>query len=93
MNKEAVFTLKLEQGLRDEFVSAAEASDLSPSQVLQELMQDFILQKKMAPDYVAFLQDKAALARNELTDGQGLSGDDVEREFSARRAAAAARMR
>lgn len=93
MNNEAIFTLTLEQELRDEFVAAAEASDQSPAEVLQDMMQDFILQQKMAPDYLAFMQEKAAIARSELAAGEGISEEEVEREFAALRAAIAANIR
>ncbi|AYC99789.1 antitoxin of toxin-antitoxin stability system [Neorhizobium sp. NCHU2750] len=93
MGKQAIFTLTLGQELRDEFVAAAQASDQSPSDVLQDMMQDFIQQQKMAPDYLAFMQEKAAIARSELDAGEAIGGDEVEREFSALRAATTARMR
>lgn len=93
MNKEAIFTLTLEQELRDEFVAAAEASDRSPAEILQDMMQDFILQQKMSPDYVAFMQEKVAVARSELAAGKGIPGKDVEQRFAAMRAAAAAKIR
>lgn len=93
MNKEAIFTLTLEQELRDEFVAAAEASDQSPTEILQDMMQDFILQQKMAPDYLAFMQKKVAIARSELAAGKGIPGEEVEQRFAAMRAAAAAKIR
>jgi DNA-binding transcriptional MocR family regulator len=93
MNKEAIFTLTLEQKLRDEFEAAAKASDQSPAEILQDMMRDFILQQKMAPDYLAFIQAKAATARRELAAEKGIPGEEVEQRFAAMRAAAAAKMR
>ena len=55
-------------------MEAAEAANQSPSKVLLGLMQDYILQQKMAPDYLAFLQKKADIARGELTAGESFSG-------------------
>jgi antitoxin component of RelBE/YafQ-DinJ toxin-antitoxin module len=51
MTKDASLTLQIDQSLHDEFMAAAEASDQSPSKVFRDLMQDFILQQSMAPDY------------------------------------------
>lgn len=93
MNKEAIFTLTLEQELRDEFVAAAEASDQSPAEILQDMMQDFILQQKMSPDYLAFMREKVAIARSELAAGESIPEEEVEREFAALRATIAANIR
>jgi hypothetical protein len=93
MTKDASLTLQIDRSLHDEFLAAAEASDQSPSKVLLDLMQDYILQQKMAPEYLAFLQKKADLARGELIAGESFSGEDVETEFAARRAAASTKMR
>lgn len=93
MSDEAIFTLTLERELRDEFVAAAEASDQSPTQILKDMMQDFILQQKMSPDHLAFMQEKTTIARKELAAGEGLSEETVEKKFAAMRAAAAAEIR
>jgi predicted transcriptional regulator len=42
MAKEAVFTMKLEPELREQFMAEAEASHRPASQVLRELMREFI---------------------------------------------------
>jgi predicted transcriptional regulator len=88
MGKEAVFTMKLEKELRDEFMAAAEASHRPASQIVREMMRDFIKQQQSEADYAAFLQKKVDLARAQITAGQTLSNDEVEQEFAARRAAA-----
>lgn len=82
-----------EQGRHLHIDARTEVSDLSPSDVLVDLMQDFIQQQQMAPDYLTFLKKKAEIARDELAAEQGLSEEDVEYEFAARRAAATAKIR
>ena len=42
MAKEAVFTMKLEPELRDAFMAAAHEEDRPASQIVRELMRDFI---------------------------------------------------
>ena len=42
MSKEAVFTMKLEPELREQFMAEAEASHRPASQILRELMREFI---------------------------------------------------
>ena len=48
MAKEAIFTMKLEPELRAAFVAEAAAIDRPASQVLRELMRDFIARQQSA---------------------------------------------
>jgi predicted transcriptional regulator len=89
MSKEAVFTMKLEPNLRDEFMAEAQAAHRPASQVLRELMREFVQRQRQARDYEAFLQQKVDLARVSVAEGRGQSNDEVEAAFAARRAAVA----
>lgn len=40
--KETGFTLRIEQGLKDEFVAAAKSQDRTASQVLRDFMRDYV---------------------------------------------------
>ena len=51
MSKEAVFTMKLESALRDDFMAEAQAAHKPASQVLRELMRDFVQRRREARDY------------------------------------------
>lgn len=86
MPKEAVFTMKLEPELRDAFMAEAEASHRPASQVVRELMREFIERQQKAREYDAFLQAKVNTARAQIASGQYASADDVEARFAARRA-------
>lgn len=86
MSKVAVFTMKLEPDLRDEFMAEAEASHRPASQVVRELMRDFVEQQRGRREHTAFLQRKVELARASIDDGHSRSNADIEAEFSARRA-------
>lgn len=88
MSKEAVFTMKLEAELRADFIAEAQAADRPASQILRELMRDFVKQQRQARDYDAFLEKKVEAARNSLQAGKGLGNEEVEAIFAARRAAA-----
>jgi predicted transcriptional regulator len=48
MAKEAVFTMKLEAELRDEFMAEAAAVHRPASQVLRELMREFVRRQREA---------------------------------------------
>ena len=89
MAKEAVFTMKLEPELRAEFMAEAEAAHRPASQVLRELMREFVHHQREARKYDKFLNRKVQVARSSMRAGRGRSNDDVETEFAARRASAA----
>ena len=88
MSKEAVFTMKLEAELRADFIAEAQAADRPASQILRELMRDFVKQQRQARDYDAFLEKKVEAARTSVLGGKGLGNEEVEAIFAARRAAA-----
>lgn len=89
MPKDAVFTMKLEPELRDHFMAAAQASHRPASQVVRELMREFVERQQEAEGYDAFLGRKVAAARKSAEAGHGRSDDAVEADFAARRAAVA----
>jgi len=89
MSKEAVFTMKLEPELRAEFLAEAEAAHRPASQILRELMREFIQRQREARDYDAFLRQKVEAARASMQTGEGRTNDEVEAGFAARRARAA----
>ena len=86
MAKETVFQLKLEPALLEEFTAAAKAVHRPASQVMRDLMCDFIRQQQQAKEHDVFVQLKVAVARASVEAGRGRSNDDVEAEFAARRA-------
>lgn len=86
MPKEAVFTMKLEPELRDQFKAEAEATHRPASQVMRELMREFVQRQREARAYDEFLHNKVNAARASIRGGQGRPNDEVEAEFAARRA-------
>lgn len=89
MPKEAVFTMKLESELRDEFMAEAEAAHRPASQVVRELMREFVRRQREERDYQTFLGRKVEAARSSMRAGDGRANDEVEISFAARRAKAA----
>jgi len=81
--------MKLEPELRAEFMAEAEAAHRPASQVLRELMREFVHHQREARKYDKFLNRKVQVARSSVRAGRGRSNDDVETEFAARRARAA----
>ncbi|OYY93582.1 MAG: antitoxin of toxin-antitoxin stability system [Hydrogenophilales bacterium 28-61-23] len=86
MSKEAVFTLKLEPELRAEFMAEAETAHRPASQIIRELMREYVQRQREAREYDEFLLSKVETARFSMLAGAGRANDEVEAEFSARRA-------
>lgn len=86
MSKEAVFTMKLEPELRAEFMAAAQASHRPASQVLRELMREFVLRQRNERTYEEFLNQKVSDARAQIQAGSFTDADEVEARFAQRRA-------
>jgi predicted transcriptional regulator len=87
MSKQAVFTMKLESELRDAFMAEAETAHRPASQIVRDLMRDFVARKREERDYDTFVRRKVEAARVSVQAGCGRSGEDVEAAFAARRAA------
>ena len=85
MSKAAVFTMKLAPDLRDEFMAEAEASHRPASQVVRELMREFVQQQREHREQAAFLQRKVDAARASVRGRDGRSNDAVEADYAARR--------
>ena len=87
MQKEAVFTLKLETDLREAFMAEAAAVHQPASQIVREMMRDFVQRQQESRDYDDFLKHKVETARISAKVGMGRSNEDVEAGFAKRRAA------
>lgn len=85
MSKLAVFNMKLEPELRAAFISETKALHQPASQVLRQLMRDFVQRQKEARTYDTFLRSKVEAGRASMHAGQGCSNEEVEAEFFARR--------
>ena len=86
MAKEAVFTMKLEADLRADFMAETDALHRPASQVVRELMREFVERQRMKREHSAFVERKVALARTSIEAGRGYGNDEVEAEFANRRA-------
>lgn len=86
MPKEAVFTMKLESSLREGFVAAAKAAHRPASQVMRELMREYIQREEQKQAYDVYLAQKVENGRQNIHEGRSLSDDEVEAQFAARRA-------
>ncbi|MSP43039.1 MAG: hypothetical protein EXR08_06700 [Alphaproteobacteria bacterium] len=60
------------------------ADDRPASQVVRELMRDYIARQTQTREYHGYLRRKVELARVSVRAGRGRSNDEVEAEFAAR---------
>jgi len=86
MPKEAVFTMKLEPELRTEFMAEAKAAHRPASQVVRELMREFVQRQRGVREYDEFLRDKVEAGRASMRANSGRPNEEVEAEFAVRRA-------
>lgn len=85
MSAKAVFTMKLDAQLCDEFMAATTADNRSATQVVAELMRNYIEQQHQAHEYNGYLQRKIEIARKQRDAGLHFSNEEVEAEAAARR--------
>lgn len=85
MSKQAVFTMKLDPELRAAFMAEAKADHRPASQVLRELMREYIKRQQEAREYDAYLLRKVEAGRVSMASGLGTANDEVEAEYAARR--------
>lgn len=86
MTKEAVFTMKLEADLRADFMAETDALHRPASQVVRDLMREFVERQRQKREHGAFVERKVAAARASMQTGRGYSDDEVETDFANRRA-------
>lgn len=85
LSKEAVFTMKLEPKLRSEFMELAASEDRPASQIMRELMRNYIEQRRQLREYQDYLSAKVDRGRASILEGRGLPNNEVEAAMAAHR--------
>jgi hypothetical protein len=70
--------MKLEPQLRADFMAEAQAAHRPASQVLRELMREFVQRQREAREYDAFLSRKVEAGRASMRAGVGHANQEVE---------------
>jgi predicted transcriptional regulator len=93
MSKEAVFTLKLEAELRDAFMAEAEAVHRPASQLVRELMREFVQAQRAAREHDAWFRAEVEEGLREANDPDAprIPHDEVMSKMKARLEARIAR--
>jgi len=68
MPKQAMFTLKLEPDLHDQFMAEADAAHRPASQIVREFMWDFVKHQRAAREHDAWFQAEVAQGLREAND-------------------------
>ena len=86
MAKEAVFTMKLEPELRDAFMADAVEVDRPASQIMRELMKDYLARREVEKrDYAEFVRRKVERSRAQIAAGKFVTQEEVEARAAERR--------
>ncbi len=84
---EATFTFRVNQGLKDEFSTAAKSRDRTGAQLLRDFMRDFVAQQQEAVDHDAWFRRQVQTGLDSANAGNLVANEDVEAEFASRRTA------
>ncbi len=68
MPKAAMFTLKLEPELRDQFMTEAEATHRPASQLVREFMRDFVERQRAAREHDSWFRSQVEQGLREADD-------------------------
>lgn len=83
---EATFTFRLEESLKEEFITAARSRDRSRAQFLRGFMRDFVRQQQEAAEDAAWFRRPVQTGLDSANAGRLLSAEEVEAKFSECRA-------
>lgn len=83
---EATFTFRVDEGLKDEFFTAAKSLDRTGAQLLRDFMRDFVQQQQDAAEHDAWFRRQVQTGLDSANAGRLVSAEDVEAEFATRRA-------
>ncbi len=82
MLKQAVFTMKLEPNLRDEFMAAAEETHRPASQLVRDFMRNFVQQQHQLREHDAWFRDQVQTSIDDKS--QSISHEEVMTEMKSR---------
>lgn len=90
--KEATFTFRVDEGLKQQFSTAAKLRDRSGAQLLRDFMRDFVQQEQEAAEHEAWFCGEVQRGLEAANAGDIVSAEEVEAQAVAWRAATRRRM-
>ena len=80
---EATFTFRVEEGLKNEFSTAAKSRDRTSAQLLRDFMRDFVKQQQEASEHDAWFRREVQIGLDAANAGDVVSAEEVEAEAVA----------
>lgn len=89
---EATFTFRVDEGLKNEFSTAAKSRDRTGAQLLRDFMRDFVKQQQEAAEHESWFRREVQIGLDAADVGDAVSAEEVETESVAWRAKTRRRM-
>ena len=83
---EATFTFRVDEGLKDQFSTAAKSRDRTGAQLLRDFMRDFVKQQLEAAEHDAWFRREVQIGIDAANPGVVVSSEEVEAEAQVWRA-------
>jgi predicted transcriptional regulator len=89
---EATFTFRVDEGLKDQFSTAAKSRDRTGAQLLRDFMRDFVKQQQEIAEHDAWFRREVQIGLDAANAGNLIPSVNVEAKFAAKRAATRRRL-
>ena len=89
---DATFTFRVDEGLKDQFSTAAKSRDRTGAQLLRDFMRDFVKQQQEATEHDIWFRRQVQIGLDSANAGNLIPAAEVEAEFAAKRAATRRRL-
>ena len=89
---DATFTFRVDEGLKDQFSTAAKSRDRTGAQLLRDFMRDFVKQQQEATEHDIWFRRQVQIGLDSANVGHRIPAAEVEAEFAAKRAATRRRL-
>lgn len=89
--REATFTFRVDEALKNEFATAAKARDRTGAQLLRDFMREFVQQQE-AVEYDTWFRRQVQAGLDSANGGRLVPAAEVEAKFAARRVATRRRL-
>jgi predicted transcriptional regulator len=83
---EATFTFRVDDGLKEQFSTAAKSRDRTGAQLLRDFMRDFVKQQQEATEHDSWFRREVQIGLDSANAGDLISAEEVEAEALAWRA-------
>jgi predicted transcriptional regulator len=84
---DTTFTFRVDEGLKDQFSTAAKSRDRTGAQLLRDFMRDFVKQQQEATEHDVWFRRQVQVGLDSANAGKLIPAAEVEAEFAAKRAA------